>query len=102
MVVAGAAAGGAVVFYVTSRLTKLSSAGGKGISQGRSTAASGVAPGGGAAVYESSRAVQEYLAFHFLPPKVPRPELRVHGTIGWRLGRSHADSDGWTAGFGMT
>eukprot|EP00959_Pyramimonas_sp_CCMP1952_P165603 3461447-Pyramimonas_sp.AAC.1 len=32
----------------------------------RSTASSGAVKGGGPAVYESSRAVQEYLCFHFL------------------------------------
>ena len=41
----------------------------------RSTTASGVAPGGGAAVYESSKAVDEYLLFHFgevWPPPCPQ------------------------------
>mmetsp|Transcript_15957 Transcript_15957/g.34611 ORF Transcript_15957/g.34611 Transcript_15957/m.34611 type:complete len:342 (-) Transcript_15957:239-1264(-) len=37
----------------------------------RSTAASGAVKGGGAAVYESSRAVQEYLCFHFLRDLIP-------------------------------
>jgi len=39
----------------------------------RSTAASGMQPGTGSAIYESARAVNEYLAFHFLPPKVLLP-----------------------------
>lgn len=39
----------------------------------RSTASSGVSPGGGPAIYETARAVNEYLAFHFLPPKVLLP-----------------------------
>ena len=35
----------------------------------RSTTASGVGPGQGSLVYESSRAVDEYLQFHFADPK---------------------------------
>lgn len=36
----------------------------------RSTTSTGGKPGGGPAIYESARAVNEYLAFHFLDPKV--------------------------------
>lgn len=39
----------------------------------RSTTASGVAPGGGSAVYESTKAVDEYLLFHFADPSTLMP-----------------------------
>lgn len=39
----------------------------------RSTTASGVAPGGGPAIYESSKAVDEYLLFHYAEPNVLMP-----------------------------
>jgi hypothetical protein len=82
LVATGAALGGAVTYYALC-LARPMSGWAKGAPAVRSTAASGVAPGGGAAVYESARAVQEYLAFHFLPAKV---HARPHGSC---IGREY-------------
>jgi hypothetical protein len=76
LVAMGAAVGGAVAYYGLC-LARPTSGRAKAAPAVRSTAASGVAPGGGAAVYESARAVQEYLAFHFLPAKVHARSLGV-------------------------
>ena len=95
LVATGAAVGGAVAYFVMC-LARQSSSRAKGKAAVRSTAASGVAPGGGAAVYESARAVQEYLAFHFLPAKV-RARPHVPSSICWdgaELGACDGDARG--------
>lgn len=54
--------------------------------EARSTTSSGVgAPGGGAAVYEASKAVDEYLLFHFGPVRAARPEQAFCADVGRAL-----------------